>query len=73
MKAAAYTRTGGPDVLEYVDVPDPELRPGGIILAVESVSIQGGEANVVRRSSLAGSNVGLRATSSPGLLVADST
>jgi parallel beta-helix repeat protein len=37
------------------------------------VSIQGGEANVVRRSSLAGSNVGLRATGSPGLLVADST
>ena len=43
MKAAAYTRTGGPDVLEYVDVPDPELRPGGIILAVEAVSIQGGD------------------------------
>ena len=43
MRAAAYTRTGGPDVLEYVDVPDPELRPGGIILAVEAVSIQGGD------------------------------
>jgi NADPH2:quinone reductase len=43
MKAAAYTRTGGPDVLEYVDVPDPELRPGGVILAVEAVSIQGGD------------------------------
>jgi parallel beta-helix repeat protein len=37
------------------------------------VSIQGGEANVIRRSDLAGSNVGLLATSSPGLLVADST
>ena len=43
MKAAAYSRIGGPDVLEYVDVPDPELRPGGIILAVEAVSIQGGD------------------------------
>ena len=43
MRAAAYTRTGGPDVLEYVEVPDPELRPGGIILAVEAVSIQGGD------------------------------
>lgn len=43
MKAAAYTRTGGPDVLEYVDVPDPELRPGGIILEIEAVSIQGGD------------------------------
>jgi NADPH2:quinone reductase len=43
MRAAAYTRTGGPDVLEYVDVPDPELRPGGIILEIEAVSIQGGD------------------------------
>jgi NADPH2:quinone reductase len=43
MKAAAYTRTGGPDVLEYVDVPDPELRPGGVIVAIEAVSIQGGD------------------------------
>lgn len=43
MRAAAYTKTGGPDVLEYVEVPDPELRPGGIIVAVEAVSIQGGD------------------------------
>ena len=43
MKAAAYTRTGGPDVLEYVDVPDPDVRPGGIILEIEAVSIQGGD------------------------------
>src|SRR5262245_47664539 len=43
MKAAAYTRTGGPEVLEYVDVPDPELRPGGVIIAVEAVSIPGGD------------------------------
>ena len=38
-----YTRTGGPDVLEYVDVPDPELRPGGMIIEVEAVSVQGGD------------------------------
>ena len=43
MRAAAYTRTGGPDVFEYVDVPDPELRPGGIILEIEAVGIQGGD------------------------------
>jgi len=43
MKAAAYSRTGGPDVLEYVDVPDPELRPGGVIVEVEAVGIQGGD------------------------------
>jgi NADPH2:quinone reductase len=43
MKAAAYTRTGGPEVLEYVDVPDPELRPNGVIVEIEAVSIQGGD------------------------------
>ena len=43
MRAAAYTRTGGPEVLEYVEVPDPALRPGGVILAIEAVSIQGGD------------------------------
>jgi parallel beta-helix repeat protein len=37
------------------------------------VRIEGGEANVVRHSGLAGSSVGLWATNSPGLLVADST
>ena len=43
MKAAAYTRTGGPEVLEYVDVPDPDLRPGGMIIEVEAVGVQGGD------------------------------
>jgi NADPH2:quinone reductase len=43
VKAAAYTRTGGPDVLEYVDVPDPEVRPGGLIIDVKAVGIQGGD------------------------------
>jgi hypothetical protein len=37
------------------------------------VEILGGEANVVRHSNVAGSSVGLSATDSPGLLVADST
>jgi NADPH2:quinone reductase len=43
VKAAAYTKTGGPEVLEYVDVPDPEVRPGGVIIEVEAVGIQGGD------------------------------
>jgi NADPH2:quinone reductase len=43
MKAAAYTRTGGPEVFDYVDVPDPELRPGGVLIEVEAVGIQGGD------------------------------
>ena len=36
------------------------------------LDIQGGEANEVRHSTLAGASLGLSATNSPGLLVADS-
>ncbi|MGH9271282.1 MAG: quinone oxidoreductase family protein [Ilumatobacteraceae bacterium] len=43
MKAAAYTRTGGPEVLEYVDVPDPAVRDGGVLITVDAVGIQGGD------------------------------
>lgn len=43
MKAAAYHRTGPPDVLEYLDVPDPVVRPGGVVVQVEAVSIEGGD------------------------------
>jgi len=43
MKAAVYDRTGGPEVLRYAEVPDPELRPGGVIIEVEAVGVQGGD------------------------------
>ena len=43
MKAAVYYETGGPDVFRYEDVPDPELRPSGVIVHVEAVGIQGGD------------------------------
>ncbi|MDQ1395758.1 MAG: NADPH:quinone reductase [Acidimicrobiaceae bacterium] len=43
MKAAAYHRTGPPEVLEYIDVPDPVCRPGGVVIQVEAVSIEGGD------------------------------
>jgi len=38
-----YDRTGGPEVLRYEDVPDPELRPGGVLVEVRAVGIQGGD------------------------------
>jgi NADPH:quinone reductase len=43
MKAAVYDVTGGPEVLHYADVPDPELRPGGVLVEVEAIGIQGGD------------------------------
>src|SRR5436190_14480617 len=43
MKAAVYHKTGPPDVLQYEDVPDPEVRPGGVLVEVEAISIEGGD------------------------------
>ena len=43
VKAAVYYRNGPPDVLQYEDVPDPEVRPGGVIVDVAAVSIEGGD------------------------------
>lgn len=43
MKAAVYYENGGPEVLRYEDVPDPECHRKGIIIRVEAVSIEGGD------------------------------
>ena len=43
MKAAVYYKTGPPDVLKYEDVPDPVVYPGGVIVAIEAISIEGGD------------------------------
>jgi NADPH:quinone reductase len=43
MKAAVYYETGGPEVFRYEDVPDPTCGPGDVLIAVEAVSIEGGD------------------------------
>lgn len=43
MKAAVYHRTGPPEVLQYEDVPDPEPKPGEVLIKVEAISIEGGD------------------------------
>ena len=43
MKAAVYYETGKPDVFRYEDLPDPVCRPGGILIDVKAVSIEGGD------------------------------
>src|SRR5437879_4983404 len=43
MKAAVYYETGPPDVFRYEDVPDPSCGPGGVLIDVEAISIEGGE------------------------------
>ncbi|MGI8754264.1 MAG: quinone oxidoreductase family protein [Acidimicrobiales bacterium] len=43
MKAAVYYETGAPDVLRYEDVADPSLHPGGVVVQVKAISIEGGD------------------------------
>ncbi|MFR9730296.1 quinone oxidoreductase family protein [Saccharopolyspora sp. MS10] len=44
MKAAVYYENGGPEVLRYEDVPDPEPGAGEALLRVAAVGVQGGDA-----------------------------
>ena len=43
MKAAVYYKTGGPEVLQYEEVPDPACHPHGVVIRVEAISIEGGD------------------------------
>ncbi len=43
MKAAVYYENGGPEVLRYEDVPDPECPAGWVVIDVEAVSLEGGD------------------------------
>lgn len=50
MKAAVYDNPGVPAVLEYVDMPDPACGPGDVLIALEAISIEGGDL-INRRST----------------------
>ncbi|MCS5990912.1 zinc-binding alcohol dehydrogenase family protein [Klebsiella variicola subsp. variicola] len=50
MKAAVYDVAGAPGVLKYVDIPDPITGPDDILIAVEAISIEGGDL-INRRST----------------------
>jgi len=39
MKAILATRSGGPEVLELQDVPDPQPKPGEVVVKVEAVGV----------------------------------
>jgi NADPH2:quinone reductase len=43
MKAAVIFENGGPEVLHYEDVPDPECPQGCVLMDVEAISIEGGD------------------------------
>ena len=43
MKAAVIYENGGPEVLRYEDLPDPECPDGCVVIDVEAISIEGGD------------------------------
>lgn len=48
MKAVLYDTHGGPEVLRYTDVPDPEPGPGDVVLRVESTALN--RLDIVQRA-----------------------
>jgi NADPH:quinone reductase len=43
MKAAVYYENGAPSVFRYEEVPDPTCRPGGVVIDIKAIGIQGGD------------------------------
>ena len=43
MKAAVIYENGGPEVLRYEELPDPECPDGCVVIDVEAISIEGGD------------------------------
>jgi NADPH2:quinone reductase len=43
MNAAVIYENGGPEVLRYEEVPDPECPDGCVLIDVEAISIEGGD------------------------------
>lgn len=44
VKAAVYHQPGGPEVLRYEEVPDPSPAATDVLIRVEAISIEGGDA-----------------------------
>ena len=49
MKAVTYEQPGGPEVMQLVDVAEPVIRPHEVMIAVEAISIEGGD--IISRNS----------------------
>jgi NADPH:quinone reductase len=43
VKVSFYNRNGGPEVLEYGDMPEPGVRQNSVLVRVEFISIEGGD------------------------------
>jgi NADPH2:quinone reductase len=43
MKAAVIYENGGPEVLRYEEVPDPDCPDGCVVVDAEAISVEGGD------------------------------
>ena len=46
MKAAYFMKNGGPEVMQYGDVPDPAVGPGQVLVDVHAASVNGADWKV---------------------------
>jgi len=53
MKAAIYYRNGEPEVLQYEDISDPAVASTDVLIAVEAISLEGGDILTRRRVPVA--------------------
>lgn len=53
MKAAVYYHNGDPEVLRYEDIPEPVLESNDVMIAVEAISLEGGDILTRRRVPVA--------------------
>jgi NADPH:quinone reductase len=50
MRAIQMAKTGGPEVLEYVEVPKPELKAGQVLVRVRAIGV--GKPDVLVRTGV---------------------
>jgi NADPH:quinone reductase-like Zn-dependent oxidoreductase len=48
MKAAYFTRHGGPEVLQYGDLPDPVVGPGEVLVGIHATSVNAADCSLRR-------------------------
>ncbi|CAG5082866.1 MAG: hypothetical protein C6W55_15720 [Thermobacillus sp.] len=64
MKAAAFATFGGPEVMELMDLPEPQAGPGQVRVRVKAAGVQHFDCAV--RSGLYPGNVEVRLPQIPG-------
>ena len=47
MKAAYFEQHGGPEVIRYGDLPDPQAGPGEIVVDIHAASVNGADCKVL--------------------------